>query len=167
MLKKTQNLTSLKEMFHQMTPSQLCLYCKQHPTYSLPAGIRNYRTKQALVIMKTNAQWLPQSVRADLAAYIKNTFSQGEIVVTPHQMNIFYAPILDGHEPTSNQLKMAIAEFVGFAKAPMTREKKELLDQFLKQITPVTSSKSDRKATAFELGMERYRQLTSLFPHSK
>ncbi|MBQ3696290.1 MAG: hypothetical protein II938_04955 [Alphaproteobacteria bacterium] len=147
-------------MFFKMAPDQLCMYCDKHPFYSLPAGVRNYRTKAALAIMEDCAQSLTQNDRAYLAAYVKGTFSRGQIVVAPQMLNSFYIPLFEKPEFKSAPLTKAISEFVGFARAPMSPEKQRWLNEFVDNITPPA-----RKATAFECGMENYRRNTCLFPH--
>ena len=149
-------------MFKNMTPNELCLYCDKHPLYSLPAGVRNDRTKKALAVMEDCAQNLSQEDRGYLASYVQSTFSRGNIVVTTSMLDGFYAPLFkkEGFKPAP--LKNAIKEFVGFSLAPMDAAKKRWIAEFVDHVMPLARK---QKATAFQKGMDEYRQRTCLFTH--
>ena len=83
MFRAPKNFEKHQRMFFKMTPQELCAYCDKHPLYSLPAGVRNHRTKEALAVMEDYAQNLTQNNRAYLAAYVKGTFNRGQITVAP------------------------------------------------------------------------------------
>ena len=151
-----------QQMFKKMTPEQLSLYCQEHPSYSLPAGIRNQRMKEAFDIMTNCAKDLSQRDRQILAVYTQETFARGYADVRPHMLHTLYAPLLASQNFAKEPLQKAIDEFLGFARTPMTQERHTLLKQFVKQVGTMP-----RKATAFEQGMEAYRQQTTVFPHTK
>ena len=63
MFRAPKNFEKHQRMFFKMTPQELCAYCDKHPLYSLPAGVRNHRTKQAMAVMEDCAQNLAQEDR--------------------------------------------------------------------------------------------------------
>ena len=160
MFRAPKNFEKHQRMFFKMTPQELCAYCDKHPLYSLPAGVRNHRTKEALAVMEDYAQNLTQNNRAYLAAYVKGTFNRGQITVAPQMLNSFYISLFENPEFQLAPLKKAISEFVGFARAQMSPEKKRWLEEFVNHVTPQA-----RKASAFQKGMDEYRQRTCLFSH--
>ncbi len=149
-----------KQLFQKMSPEQLSLYCQEHPRYSLPAGIRDQRMKESFEIMTDSAKDLAQRDRQILSVYVQETFARGYTDVRPHMLHTLYAPVLTDPNFEKAPLQKAIDEFLGFARTPMTKERHTLLKQFVKQIETMP-----RTATAFEKGMEAYRQRTVLFPH--
>ena len=148
-----------QRMFKKMTPEELCTYCHQHPLYSLPAGVRNQREQAAVSTMEDCAKFLSQRDRQLLGIYVQETFARGCADVAPTMLNAFYAPFLANKDCKKTHLQKAIDEFLGFAKAPMTSERHQLLKQFVTHM-------STRPATSFEKGMDAYRQATCLVPSS-
>ena len=151
-----------QRMFKKMTPQELCLYCDKHPLYSLPAGVRNHRTKEAMAIMEDCAQNLTQDDRGWLASYVQSTFSRGNIVVSSSMLEGFYSPLFKREGFKSAPLKKAINEFVGFSLAPMDNAKKRWIAEFVDHVMPQARK---QKATEFQKGMDEYRQRTCLFNH--
>ena len=157
-----------KQLFQRMTPEVLSAYCAQHPRYSLPAGVRNQRIKDALDSMAYCAQqYLSSRVMCILSVYMQETFCDKAVNVSPRMLNTLYAPVLEHPTFEKEPLRQAIDEFLGFAKTPMTKERKNCIRQFAKEIMPSEPYMPSRPATAFEKGMDAYRQRTSLFPHTK
>ena len=148
------NLKKHQQMFLKMSPAMLDAYCEQHTSYSLPAGIRNARTKEALEVMQNCAQELPIHTRKILAVYIQETFRHGDVKTKPALLNAIYAPLLNSMDFEKEPLKKAINEFLGFANTPMTRERQELIQRF---IGDLTGAKENTPSSAeFTDEMDRY-----------
>ncbi len=162
MFRAQKNFEKHQRMFKNMTPQELCLYCDKHPLYSLPAGVRNHRTKEAMAVMEDCAQNLAQEDRGYLASYVQSTFSRGNIVVSSSMLEGFYSPLFKKEGFNSVPLKKAIKEFVGFSLAPMDTAKTRWIAEFVNHVMPLARKE---KASAFQKGMDAYRQRTCLFNH--
>lgn len=135
MNKTDKTIDKQKQLFYKMSPKVLSDYCELHPRYSLPAGVRNQRTKDALDSMEFCAQqYLSTRVRQILAVYMEETFSIGRINVKPKMLNTFYAPVLEQPTFEKEPLQQAIGAFLEFSKTPMTPERKEYIHKFAKHI---------------------------------
>ena len=125
----------------------------------------NSRFEKALATMDDCAQDLAKGVRTNLAAYIKGTFNRGQITVAQTIFQDMYAPVLEKTSIKHEKLQKALDEFLSFARAPMTTRKRNQLAELVANIDPNKSQPAPRKATAFEVGMDEYRQKTCLFSH--
>jgi len=161
MSKNEQILAEKQRIFFKMPADKLQQYCEKYPLDSLSAGIMNARFTKALDTMFESAnQNLNAMACKNLAVYIRDTFNRGQIIVDPTVLHDFYGHMLTPNSRNKNALQSALTDFLAFARAPMTPRKKEQLDQFVARLNP-------RPATPFEIGMDRYKAQTSLFPHSK
>lgn len=154
-----------QRIFSKMPADKLQQYCDQHPMDSLAAGVANSRFQATLSIMDDCAQDLTQAARTNLAAYIQQTFNRGQIIVAPTIFQDIYAPVLGKTSIKREALQAALNEFLAFARAPMTKRKEAQLAQLVANINPDKQAPAPRKATAFEVGMDEYRQRTCLFSH--
>ena len=117
-----------------MSPEELSMYCQMHPLYSLPVGIRNARTKESLTVLEDCARGLSQRDRQILAAYVKETFSQGNVVVSSVVLDTIYAPLLENPNFEAEGLRKATTEFLGFASTPMTSDRHSYIKQFVERV---------------------------------
>ena len=132
-----------QRLFQKMAPEELCAYRHQHPFYSLPAGVQNQREQEAMSIMEDCANLLPQRDRQLLGIYVQETFARGSNDVAPTMLNALYAPLLSDKGFKKEPLQKAIGEFLGFAKSPLTRERHDLLKQFVTHMVSSTESPAE------------------------
>ena len=165
MSNQERTLLKKQRIFFKMPADKLQQYCEKHPLDSLSAGIMNSRFKAALDTMDDCAQDLSRAARTNLATYIKTTFNRGQIAVAPVIFQDIYAPVLAKTSAKRVSLQKALHEFLSFARAPMTTRKHNQLAALVANIDPNKTQPAPRKATAFEVGMDEYRQRTCLFSH--
>ena len=151
------------------------MFKKQMPINTTQIVAMNIRFNRAVETFKHfTSGWdefrrkmLSIAIKKDLAEAVSGNKLRAGEHLTEHLSMCFCneRSSLLGNEGEQN-LDEAIHDFVPVAILCKPQHLKQI-NQFCEELSPSQNPQNTRKATQFEIGIDRYKQLTSLFPHSK